>query len=273
MDPRRLFADPFNHYGNFYGTPPYTHVFDDLFSVPRAGDGFFLVSLWDAEPEVIPIPVARSRRDRNPTRSIPIRVDGPDAKPKRKVEAQQRAEPVASRAPPAVADRNPTRSIPIRIDGPDAKPKQKAEAQQRAEPVASRAPPAVAVAGRRAPSRRLLAEETEDAATEPTVVEIAEEAEHNDEIEVKAAAETEVDRGSADGETDAAEESEPASGKPDGSDAEWEIVTEQPAAAPAAAACLEAPRKEPAAQEVTRAADAGAGVVDTGKVMEIVAAL
>jgi hypothetical protein len=378
MDPRRIFTDPF---GNF---------FDDLFSVPRprAGDGRVPLSPWGAEPEVIPIPA--TRRDRNPTRSTRTRVDGPDAKPKRKA-AEAR--------------------IPIRVDGPDAKLKRKVEAQQqRAEPVAaSRAPPTVA--GRRAPSveaaavrvqaaargflarravravrrvekeaeaagyivchrgedlrgnqrarvaagealmrmllrldavrgardyrrkitRRVLAlqdavdalepnppaveaavagdeiaeesavdpvlepqgavdgieneaaqematepevvaGETDYAETEATIVDIAEEAEHDGEIEMKSAADTEVDGGSADGGAAAAEETQlasnganPGDDKPDGSDADWEIVTEEAATAP----CQE----DPAGLEVTREADAGAGIVDTGKMMEMLTAL
>ncbi|CAL5037706.1 unnamed protein product [Urochloa decumbens] len=81
-------------------------------------------------------------------------------------------------------------------------------------------------------------------------------------------------------EESAAEEAEPASNganrdddKPDGSDAdtEWEILKQEEPAAPA---CPEAAlRHDPAGQGIAGAADAGAGVVDTGKLMEMVAAL
>ncbi|CAN6208155.1 unnamed protein product [Urochloa humidicola] len=78
----------------------------------------------------------------------------------------------------------------------------------------------------------------------------------------------------------AEEEAEPASGgganreddKPEGSDAdaEWEILEEEE---PAAAEARHHDPGHPAGQETAGAADAGAGAVDTGKLMEMVAAL
>ncbi|RLM69485.1 uncharacterized protein C2845_PM17G09790 [Panicum miliaceum] len=107
-------------------------------------------------------------------------------------------------------------------------------------------------------------------------------------IEAKAVAETaadmEVDGGRADGEPDEGEETEQAHDagnldgvKPEGSDAEgeWEMVTEEPEHAAAPACRSDAPRpQEPAGAEIiTTGTDAGAGGLDTLKVMEMVAAL
>ena len=122
----------------------------------------------------------------------------------------------------------------------------------------------------------VVAEEAEATGAEATVVETAEEtgesttessdadaAEDTSVIELKAAAEMEANLDD---------------GKPDCCDAEWEMVAEETAEAePAAAASPDeaaAAPQEPAGQETTTAADAGAaGPVDMGKVMEMVAAL
>ena len=129
----------------------------------------------------------------------------------------------------------------------------------------------------------VVAEEAEATGAEATVVETAEEtgesttessdadaAEDTSVIDLKAAAEaTEAELAS-----DAANLDD---GKRDCCDADWEIVAEETTEAePEAAASPDkaAPRQEPAGQEMTRAADASAAcVVDTGKVMEMVAAL